>query len=53
MDGAYKPVPVQIKDNKDRTYKCTYTPESPLRHTVQVNYGGLATPNSPYKVSIS
>lgn len=53
MNKAFKKVDVKIKDNKNGTYKCEYTPKTSDKHVVQVNYGGVAIPNSPYKVQVT
>lgn len=53
MDLAYNEVPVNIKDNKDGTYKCDYKPEKTGRHVVQVNFGGVGVPNAPYNVIVA
>ncbi|XP_069961648.1 filamin-A isoform X4 [Bactrocera oleae] len=47
-----KRVPVDIKNNPDGTKACTYTPTSGVPHTVEVNYGSVATPNAPYRVYV-
>lgn len=46
-------VPVNIKPQSDGTMKCVYTPESALPHSIEVNYGSVATPKSPYRIYIS
>ena len=46
-------MPVNIKDNKDGTFTPKYTPRSGKKHTIQVNYGGVAVPGSPFKVHVS
>uniref|UniRef100_A0A1A9V6E1 Calponin-homology (CH) domain-containing protein n=1 Tax=Glossina austeni TaxID=7395 RepID=A0A1A9V6E1_GLOAU len=45
-------IPVEIKQQPDNTYKCTYTPTSNVPHTVEVNYGGVAASNSPHRVNV-
>uniref|UniRef100_A0A1B0BRU8 Calponin-homology (CH) domain-containing protein n=2 Tax=Glossina palpalis gambiensis TaxID=67801 RepID=A0A1B0BRU8_9MUSC len=45
-------IPVEIKPQPDKTYKCTYTPTSNVPHTVEVNYGGVAASNSPHRVNV-
>ncbi|EDW59138.2 filamin-A isoform X2 [Drosophila virilis] len=45
-------LPVQIKNNPDGTKKVTYTPNSGVPHTVEVNYGGVSTPNSPHRIYV-
>lgn len=53
MDTSYEEVPVNIKDNKDGTFKCDYKPENTDRHVVQVNYGGVGVPGSPFNVNVA
>lgn len=50
MDENCKPVDVKVVDLKDGTYKATYKPTKTNKHTVQVNYGGVAIPKSPFRV---
>lgn len=52
MDEEYTPVDVRVIDNKDGTYKCTYTAKKAVKHTVQINYGGAAINNSPFRVCL-
>ncbi|XP_054726584.1 filamin-A isoform X3 [Anastrepha obliqua] len=47
-----KKIPVDIKNNADGTKTCTYTPTTGVPHTVEVNYGSVATPNAPYRVYV-
>lgn len=51
IDQEYQPVDVQVRNNGNGTYTCRYTPRSPLRHCILVDYGGVAIPNSPFRVS--
>ncbi len=53
MDANYKPVDVKIKEKARGIYTCDYVPRKGLKHTIQVNYGGVATKNSPYRVYVS
>uniref|UniRef100_A0A336M1E8 CSON010354 protein n=1 Tax=Culicoides sonorensis TaxID=179676 RepID=A0A336M1E8_CULSO len=46
-------VPINIIEQKDGTKKCVYIPKTTSPHTVEVNYGNVATPNSPYRVKIA
>lgn len=50
IDQEYQPVDVQVRNNGNGTYNCRYTPRNPLRHTILVDYGGVAIPNSPFRV---
>ncbi|XP_054724113.1 filamin-A-like [Uloborus diversus] len=52
MDEEYKPVDIKVQDNQDGTFKATYRPTKKNRHTVQVNYGGVAIPKSPFRVNV-
>ncbi|GIY01877.1 filamin-A [Caerostris darwini] len=52
MDEDLKPVEIKITDNKDGTYKAQYRPTKNNKHTVQVNYGGVAIPKSPFRVNV-
>ncbi|KAL4005204.1 hypothetical protein ACER0C_004917 [Sarotherodon galilaeus] len=39
QDGEGNSVDVQVKDNGNSTYTCTYTPRKPVKHTVMVSWG--------------
>lgn len=53
LDANYNNVDVSVRSNGDGTYSAEYVPKTGSRHTVQVNYGGVATPNSPHRVFVS
>ncbi|XP_075219680.1 filamin A protein cher isoform X2 [Lycorma delicatula] len=53
LDAKSTNVDMNLRDNRDGTYTCSYTPKSGGRHAVQVNYGGVATSKSPYRVFVS
>ncbi|XP_050062888.1 filamin-A isoform X2 [Aphis gossypii] len=42
-----------LKDNKDGTFSCKYVPKAIGKHTLQVSYGGVAVPQSPFRVFVS
>lgn len=42
---------VQVKDNANGTYSCSYTPRKPVKHTAMISWGGVNIPNSPFRVS--
>ncbi|KAL4100972.1 hypothetical protein QTP88_020993 [Uroleucon formosanum] len=42
-----------LKDNKDGTFSCKYVPKSIGKHTLQVSYGGVAVPKSPFRVFVA
>ncbi|XP_058844915.1 filamin-B isoform X2 [Acipenser ruthenus] len=46
------PVPVQVKNNGDGTYACSYTPTKAIKHTLAVAWGEGSVPNSPFRVSV-
>jgi len=50
IDQDYTPVDVQVRNNGNGTYTCRYTPRNPLRHCILIDYGGVAIPNSPFRV---
>ncbi|XP_034239661.1 filamin-A isoform X3 [Thrips palmi] len=50
IDSRGSNVDVGVRDNRDGTFSCQYTPKLGGKHQVQVNYGGVATKNSPYRV---
>ncbi|KAI1892164.1 hypothetical protein AGOR_G00130450 [Albula goreensis] len=52
QDGDGTPLDVQVKDNGNGTYSCSYTPSKPLKHTVVVSWGGVNIPDSPYRVKV-
>ncbi|XP_039460606.1 filamin-A-like isoform X3 [Oreochromis aureus] len=39
QDGEVNSVDVQVKDNGNSTYTCTYTPRKPVKQTVMVSWG--------------
>lgn len=51
QDGEGLPVEVQVKDNGNGTYSCSYTPRKPVKHTAMISWGGVNIPNSPFRVS--
>ncbi|XP_074538390.1 filamin-A isoform X4 [Halichoeres trimaculatus] len=52
QDGEGSPVDVQVKDNGNGTYACTYTPKKPVKHTAMVSWGGVNIPDSPFRMNI-
>ncbi|KAL3966900.1 filamin [Sarotherodon galilaeus] len=50
QDGEVNSVDVQVKDNGNSTYTCTYTPRKPVKQTVMMNIGAGCHPN---KVKVS
>lgn len=53
QDRDGNPVDVQVKDNGNGTYSCSYTPRKPVKHTVMVSWGGINIPESPFRVSLT
>lgn len=51
QDAEGLPVDVKVRSKGDGMYSCSYTPNSPLKHTVSVAWGGVSVPNSPFRVS--
>ncbi|MGH0144446.1 UNVERIFIED_CONTAM: hypothetical protein FKN15_002794, partial [Acipenser sinensis] len=52
QDSEGIPVPVQVKNNGDGTYACSYTPTKAIKHTLAVAWGEGSVPNSPFRVSV-
>uniref|UniRef100_A0A8C4T6N6 Filamin A n=1 Tax=Erpetoichthys calabaricus TaxID=27687 RepID=A0A8C4T6N6_ERPCA len=52
QDGEGNPVDVQVKDNGNGTYSCSYTPRKPLKHTAMVSWGGVNIPDSPFRMNV-
>ncbi|KAK7930468.1 hypothetical protein WMY93_006863 [Mugilogobius chulae] len=52
QDGEGNPMEVQVKDNGNGTYSCSYTPKKPVKHTVMVSWGGVNIPDSPFRMNI-
>jgi filamin len=51
IDQEGQPVDVQVRNNGNGTYNCRYTPRNPIRHCIWIDYGGVAIPNCPYRVT--
>ncbi|XP_056130431.1 LOW QUALITY PROTEIN: filamin-B [Lampris incognitus] len=52
QDAEGAPVDVKVRNKGDGVYSCSYTPTSPLKHTVAITWGGTSVPNSPFRVNI-
>lgn len=52
-DTLGRNVPVQVVDKGNGVKQVYYAPVNSKPHTVEVNYGGVAVPNSPYRVYVS
>ncbi|XP_043279891.1 filamin-A isoform X2 [Venturia canescens] len=52
QDGLGREVPVKLEDKHDGTVLAHYAPTSFSQHLVMVNYGGVATKKSPYRVKV-
>ncbi|XP_076669355.1 filamin-A-like isoform X2 [Andrena cerasifolii] len=52
QDAHGRDVPVRLDDNHDGKVQCQYTPTSGSQHIVMVNYGGVATKESPYRMKV-
>ncbi|XP_066255182.1 filamin-A isoform X4 [Euwallacea similis] len=50
--GNSKKVDVKLVEHADGLIEASYIPKNGDRHTVQVNYGGVAVKNSPYRVYV-
>uniref|UniRef100_G3NI02 Filamin B n=1 Tax=Gasterosteus aculeatus TaxID=69293 RepID=G3NI02_GASAC len=52
QDAEGLPVEVKARSKGDGLYSCSYTPASPLKHTLSVAWGGVGVPNSPFRVNV-
>lgn len=52
-DSKGNSIPVQIVEKGEGIKNVTYAPASSKPHTVEVNFGGVAVPNSPFRVYVS
>ncbi|KAK2861659.1 hypothetical protein Q5P01_001192 [Channa striata] len=52
QDAEGRPVDVKVKSKGDGLYSCSYTPTSPLKHTVAIAWGGVSIPKSPFRVNV-
>ncbi|XP_066588237.1 filamin-A isoform X2 [Prorops nasuta] len=52
-DAVGREVPLKLEDKRDGTVQAHYTPTSGSQHVVMVNYGGVATKKSPYRVRVA
>ncbi|XP_043522614.1 filamin-A isoform X4 [Frieseomelitta varia] len=52
QDAQGKNVSVLLEDKYDGTVQCHYTPISASNHVIMVNYGGVATKHSPYRMKV-
>ncbi|XP_046814112.1 filamin-A isoform X4 [Vespa crabro] len=53
QDVFGRQVPVRLEDKRDGTIQAYYTPTSASQHVIMVNYGGVATKKSPYRVKVA
>ncbi|KAK9889074.1 hypothetical protein WA026_004346, partial [Henosepilachna vigintioctopunctata] len=51
-DSSSNKVPVDLKEKSEGVFEGQYVPRAGGKHTVQVNYGGVATRNSPFRVQV-
>uniref|UniRef100_A0A9J7X8A7 Filamin B n=1 Tax=Cyprinus carpio carpio TaxID=630221 RepID=A0A9J7X8A7_CYPCA len=52
QDADGVPVDVKVKSKGDNVYSCSYTPTSPIKHTLAVTWGGVSVPSSPFRVNV-
>ncbi len=44
--------PITVKDQANNVVKCEYTPETPGDYIINVKYGDIHVPNSPFSVNV-
>ena len=52
-DGPKGPVPIDIVDNDDGTFSCSYNPTDVGEHQVKVDFNGKPAGESPYHVNVA
>ncbi|XP_015175448.1 PREDICTED: filamin-A isoform X4 [Polistes dominula] len=53
QDVFGRQVPVRLEEKRDGTVQANYTPTSASQHVIMVNYGGVATKKSPFRVKVA
>lgn len=53
QDGEVNSVDVQVKDNGNSTYTCTYTPRKPVKQTVMVSWGDWESIQGEYALTFT
>jgi len=51
-DAQGQIIPVRITDNKDKTFRVEFEAQVAGIYSANVTFGGVATPGSPYKVTV-
>lgn len=49
-DGC--PIDIKVIPNGDGTFRCSYVPTKPVKHTIIVSWGGVNVPKSPFRVCL-
>uniref|UniRef100_UPI00358F87F3 filamin-C-like isoform X2 n=1 Tax=Myxine glutinosa TaxID=7769 RepID=UPI00358F87F3 len=52
QDTEGKKVEVSVKEAKDGTFHCMYTPHKAIKHTFIITWGGVNVPHSPFRVLV-
>ncbi|KAM9859071.1 filamin B a [Aulostomus maculatus] len=52
QDAEGLPVEVKMRGQGEGLYACSYTPTTPLKHTVAIAWAGVSIPNSPFRVNV-
>ncbi|KAM8813690.1 filamin-C isoform 3-T3 [Rhynchonycteris naso] len=49
-DGC--PIDIKVIPNGDGTFRCSYVPTKPIKHTIIISWGGVNVPKSPFRVNV-
>lgn len=52
MDDENTQLKLKVKYKKDGTKSYLYTPQRSVKYTIIASYGGVAIPNSPFRVGL-
>lgn len=53
LDANCNSLSIKLVQKPDGTIEGSYTPKTGNKHTIQVNFGGVATRKSPYRVFVA
>uniref|UniRef100_UPI00358E6021 filamin-C-like isoform X2 n=1 Tax=Myxine glutinosa TaxID=7769 RepID=UPI00358E6021 len=53
QDSDGRPIDIQVQDNNDGTFSCSYTPKRAAKHTIIPTWADVIVPQSPFRVNVS
>ncbi|KAB0399723.1 hypothetical protein E2I00_009052 [Balaenoptera physalus] len=49
QDAEGCPIDIKVIPNGDGTFRCSYVPTKPIKHTIIISWGGVNVPKSPFR----